>query len=363
MADTIKTVTDKSQFEMIFRNFFMGHEVFLKTKSGNLSIHYHAYGEDKVSFKIPYVKYLPEVVVIFTRHNTNTIYSSLKFIENTQDIFVFMPIKFQIISEARREDRKLAAVDGTGKNIVYLNSIMSDFSIKNEMTMYQKKVDNIRETIIFELSKQFDRIRLYFIGDGKIDFRLKYLQENETPIYITDINSKPDQKRESQYSFYINEIYNKDYRLSAGREYISEATVPITYRNMIPYGYLQVNSKTPLTDGLYSVIKKMGIVAGELFRKSKMFMVEDDKFLISDLSKGGMSVVFKERRQIRFFRQDSFVCFDVLLPSNKKASVAAKVKNITFLDGGTIKAGMQIVKIDALSEVNYDEYLESVGLL
>lgn len=360
MAESIRTVTDKTQFEMIFTKFFSGKDIFLKTKSGNLKIHYLGFKDDNVAFRIPYLKNTPETVIIFIRHNANTIYASLKYLENNEDTFVFIPIKFQIISDARKEDRALTQVEGSGTNIVYFSNIMSDYAMKNEIYMHQKKVDNIKETVAFDLQKQFERIRLFFISEGQSDSRMKYVLEKNKPILIYDLNSSPSEKDQAEFNNYVNEIYLKDYRLSSNKEFISEATVPILYKNMIPYGYLQVNKKTPMTDGLFTVVKRMAVVVNELFRKEKMFIVEDDKFLVSDLSQGGLSVVFKERRQIRFFRQDSLVTGEIILPTSKKATIGAIVRNITFLDNGIIKAGMQIVNMDAISEVNYEEYLESI---
>jgi hypothetical protein len=362
MAESIKTVTDKSQFEMILVNFFRGKEVFLKTKSGNLKIQFLGFNDSRVAFRIPFVKNIPETIIIFTRHNYNTIYASLNTIENNEDTFIFLPVKFQIIAETRKEDRTQTQADTAGRNIVYMANVMSDFAMKHELTVNHRKVDNIREIIEFDLKKQFERIRLYFISEGKLDVRMKYIIENGMPIHIMDLNSPPDPKREKAYNSYINEVYLRDQRLVNAKEFVSEVTVPFLFKNMIPFGYLQVNSTQSISEGLFSVVKRAGVIINELFKKEKLFVLENDRFIVSDMSKGGLGVVFKDRRQIRFFRQDSVICFDLLLPTSKKASMGGIVRNITFLDNGIIKAGIQIKDIDALSEVNYDEYLESAGI-
>ena len=226
--------------------------------------------------------------------------------------------------------------------------------------MNDKKVDHVREIITFDLEKQFDLIKVYFISESKSDIRMKYIMERETTLFIPDLNSEPSEKLKSDYEFYINEIYSKDFRMS-GSEYISEALVPVFFKAVIPYGYIQVNNKSPMTDGLFTVVKRMAVVINELFKKYNLFVSTADRFLVSDLSKGGMGIVFKDRRQTRFFRKDSLIIYEIVLPTQKKAVIGAIVRNVNFLDNGTIKVGMQIHKMDPISEVNYDEFIEGMS--
>ena len=60
MADIIKTVTDKSQFEFILNNFYINNTIYIKTNSGNLNLTYLGFSEGNVAFRIPYVIRQPE---------------------------------------------------------------------------------------------------------------------------------------------------------------------------------------------------------------------------------------------------------------------------------------------------------------
>ena len=54
-----------------------------------------------------------ESCLIFTRNESYTIYANLKLVEKQEDdSYIFIPIKFQIISTMRREDRKIVDIGG-----------------------------------------------------------------------------------------------------------------------------------------------------------------------------------------------------------------------------------------------------------
>ncbi|MCP4129793.1 MAG: hypothetical protein GY754_02135 [bacterium] len=360
MADQIKTVTDRSQFAMLFKNFFMGKEIFLKTKSGNIKIQFLGYLDEHAAFRIPLVKNVPETVVVFVRNTNSTINLALTFFEKNEDTFTFNPIKFQILSVARKEDRQSMGVEGEGTNVIYISNIMSEDIVKNSLTHSQKKIDQIEEIVRFDLEKQFEKIKIYFITKGKNDIRLKHFLEDRTPLFIGDLNSQPGEDDEKMFNYYINEIYSKDHQLARGNLYISEISVPILYRSMIMFGYIQVNNSTAMTDGLVAVVRRISIVVDQLCKKNKVFPETEAKFLVSNLSKSGLGVVFKERRLAAYFRQDGFITFDIMLPTRKKAVIGARVRHVEFMDNGIIKAGAEITMMDKTSRSNYDEFVSTI---
>ncbi len=356
MADQIKTVTDREQFQFLLDNFFAGNPVYIKTSSGSLNLQYLGYSEGNVAFRIPLVKSLPENVVVFTRHKTNTIYLSMKHVERNEDTFIFIPIKFQIISESRKEDRKLVGIEG-GKSIIYMNNLITDYNIERALSTAEKKIDKIKEMAEFELKKKFDHLKIVFMHEAKADTRLKHVLNTSSPILMANLNIDPESGKEEEYNFYINNIYKSDISLSSRNKYISEATVPILYNAIIPYGYLQVNSTQPISDGMFEVCRRMAIVIDQLLVKNKLFSPMEEKFLVSDMSKNGLGFVFREKRHIRNFQENGKLSFDIMLPTQKKAIIGATVRNISFLENGVIKVGCEITKMDETSRMNYDEFV------
>ncbi len=358
MPDLIKTVTDKSQFQFLLDNFFKSAPVFIKTSSGSINLQYIGYSDGHVAFRIPLVKSSPENVVVFTRYKTNTIYLSMKYLERSEDTFIYIPLKFQIISESRKEDRKLVGIEG-GKSIMYLNNFITDYIIERGLATADKKIDKVKEFAEFELKKKFDLVKIVFINETKSDNRLKHIVSTSKPIYMPNLNVDPDSANEEEYNFYINHIYKSDISLSSRNKYVAEITVPIMYNDVIIYGYLQVNSSQPVTDGMYAVVRRMSIALNQLMVKHQLFFPLEDRFLVADISQNGMSFVFKEKKYLRFFEEGTKVNFDILLPTQKKALVGAVIRNITFLENRIIKTGCEIFKMDDTSKANYDEFIES----
>ncbi len=357
MADIIKTVTDKSQFEFLLNNFYVNNTIYIKTNSGNMNLSYLGFSEGNVAFRIPYVKSIPELVVVFVRHKTNTIYLSMKFLERSEDTFVFIPLKFQIISESRKEDRKLVGIEG-GKSIIYINNLISDYIITRALSTAEKKIDKVKEIAEFELKKKFDHVKIIFSNEARMDARLKYILAHSKPIFIPDLNTDPEPGDEEEFNNYVNNIYKADISISSRNKYVSEITVPIQYNSIIPYGYIQVNSTRALSDGLFEVCKRMAIVIDQLFKKNNLVAPITEKFLISDLSKNGLGFVFKDKRTLRYVQENSKISFEVMLPTRKKSIIGAIVRNISFLDNRIIKVGCEIYQIDETSRLNYQEFVD-----
>lgn len=359
MSETIRTISDTGQFEEIFNKFFSKRDVYIKTKSGDLHIQFLGYNKGNVAFRIPRVKTVPDTIVVLTRVSDNTIYASLKLLEHEQDTFIFLPMKFQIISEKRREERtSLEKTDG--KNVLYVSNIISDLMIQSSLDSSEKKVRAIKDKISEDLKGKFGRIRAVFFNESKIDVRMKHFMESWNPIFIRDRGADISDSEKKEFSSYINEIYSKDYKLSSQKEFISEVSVPIIYKNMVPYGYIQVNNSKPMDENHLKAIKRFAVMINEHLMKNNIFEAAKDKFIVTDVSKSGLGIVFKDRRLLRYFMKDTHVFLELNLPDSNKAVMVVVVRNTIFNEGGTIKVGLEIKNIDAISEVNYDELLQSI---
>jgi hypothetical protein len=359
MAETIKTISDKSQFEDIFKQYFAARDVYLRTKSGDMTIQFLGYHDGNVAFRIPRVKNVPDSILIFTRHKVDTIYASLKVLENNEDTFIFMPLKFQIISDERKEDRLEIGV-AENKNIIYISNIISESMLKNSLDVNEKKMRLVRDMIVQELKGKFERIRIVFINETSIDVRMKHFLKVWTPLYIKDM-SKPDLSKGNQdFNFYVNEIHTKDYKLAGQEEFISEVSVPIIYKSILPYGYIQVNNTKPMNDNHLTVIKRIAVSVNESLIRERIFTPIQEKFIVPNISKKGLAVVFKERKQLRYFMKDSHVVIDMMLPDARKVTMGVLVSNTIFNESGVIKVGLEITNIDAISEVNFEEFLDSM---
>lgn len=360
MFEKIKTITDRSKFEKIFYDFFLNQYAYLNLKDGKIQAKFFGYSSEQVAFKITQVKNVPEECQIIMKKDNSMIYSYLKFIEKEQDnIFIFAPIKFQFITSSRSEDHN-SVDDVKGKRLVFVTNIISDFIIENTLVQRVKKIDHIREQIVDEMENAFDYMKLYLRSEGTGDPRMKYFLSHRNPIYIPDFSKKGAGGDEKFFKFYIDNVYSKDHHLQKRKEFLSEIAVPFLYQAKMPYGYLQVNGKAPFADVTLSSVKKFATYVDELFKKENIFLKSNDKFIVNSLSKNGFGIVFKERRYIRYFKSDSMVYLDMIFPGNKRASILVVVKQISILPNKTINVSFEIKEVDALGEINYDEFVESL---
>lgn len=362
MTRQIETISDKNQFEGICSNYFQNNEVYIKTKSGDLEIKYFGYSDGSVAFKIPYVKNIAENCLLIARKGDNTVHTNVKFIEKQEDdMFIFRLLNFQIINMVRSEERK--TVDSgakKGKEILFVTNVISDFIIQNTMALHAKKVDNLKDDIMTELGNAFKNVKIFFSNEGSSDIRMKFFQTKKQLIFVPDFFGK-DVDKENRSNFFINNVYSKDYYLQNRREFISEISVPILYKMKLPYGYVQVNNTEPLNEAALNIVKKVAVRIDERVTKEKFFPPAGEKMIVSDVTMGGFGIVFKDRKYIRYFKVNSYVLLDMLLPENKKASILAIVRNISILENKIIKVGFKIDEIDALSEVYYQEFVDSIN--
>ena len=221
MAETIKTITDRGQFEEIFLKFFKNREVFIKTKSGDLFIQFLGYSDGNVAFRIPRVKNVPDSIIALTRLGDNTIYASLKVLDGNEDTFTFLPVKFQIISEIRKEERTdLGQTEG--KNILFVTGVISESMIQASLEANGKKLEIVKDKIAGDLKGKFDRTKVVFFNETRIDPRMKYFKETWSPLLVKDFSEKAADQMNKDLRFYMSEIYSKDYKLAAQKELISE---------------------------------------------------------------------------------------------------------------------------------------------
>ncbi len=360
MSEQIQTITDKNQLRDIFYKHFADGDIYLKTKNGDLKIKFLGYTSDQIAFRIPHVKNLFDNCLVYTRRGSTIYYVQLKFHEKQEDeSFVFFPLKMQLITVERREDRKAISTEGTGKQILYITNIISDFIMENTLSMEGRKVDRIKEILRTDIEKHFPHIRIFFFNEGASDPRMKHFANMNRPIFIPDINKKPEDREMADYNNYMSNVYSKDYQLQNRKQLISEVSVPFLFRGKIPYGYIQVNNTTVMPESVLTIVKRLATGADELIQKQKLFPISDAKLLVSDVSRNGLGVVFKDRMFIRYFKERCQIFFDLMLPGDKKASLHAEVRNIILMENKIIKIGSEIKEMDALSEVNYEEFLES----
>ncbi len=357
---TSQTLTDN--FPDLFTKYFSGREIFLRLKDGKMPVRYLGFSGETAAFKIPHIKTINGEVIIFTRLGTEVFYAFLNNVEKQEEnLFILKPTRVQIISQSRAETRSPVA-DGEGnRKLAFITNIIADFIVENTLALSLKKTDQIRDIINSEFGSPMHKMRLFLMNESHNDKRMHYFNLRRTPIYIENIQTNAPPGKESDYSYYRSNIIPNDNFLKENPDYISEVSVPMLLYGKLPYGYITVNSLSPI-DSTYSAhVRKFCLFADRVFREYKIFKPSEERMLVSNVSPSGFGITIKERKFIRYFKLNSQISLDMILPENKKASILATVKNIAPGQNNSIKIGFFIEDIDALSEVHYTEFFDSVS--
>ncbi len=361
-------ITDQALFKEIFHKYFLEVPNYIRVKDDNIKVQFAGYADGVASFKIVNGEEAKAVNVkdkclAYSRKEDTTVFSYMDFIEKDgEDVFLFRPIKMQTVGNLRKEPRK--TIDSDKKKLFITNSI-SDFVLENSLTIAANKLDKIKDKLKDDLVKVFEEIKIHFLSDTKYDSRMKFFsEENRMPILVSNFKERPDDKYQKIYDMFIRDIHKKDRNLKIKDYLISEITVPVLYKMKIPFGYIQVNSRKPLTEKDMTIVKRLASIVEVLLDKHKVFPKSEEKILVADLSKRGIGLAFEisRRKLVRHFKENCLVYFDLPLPNGNKVNILASVRYVKIIDSKIVKVGCQIKDIDALSEVNYDEYLESIGI-
>ncbi len=128
----------------------------------------------------------------------------------------------------------------------------------------------------------------------------------------------------------------------------------------MPFGFLQVNSTSELTRENFTSLKRYAPTINKLVESYNLLVRCEEKLIVSNISAKGFGIIFRERRNIRFFKDGALVTLEVMFPNDTRASVLARVKHITAQENKSISIGFEIVEMDALSEVYYQEFLQEL---
>jgi hypothetical protein len=355
----INTITDRRMFQDILEKFFFHKNTFIYGKEGALEVKFVKSSEGLVIIHIPFIAEEPTNCIAFTRQGVNIIFVYLKLCEKKEDnIYIFNPAKFQIAVADRKDERKSLIKNADKKSVLYITNFISDNIINKSLGSFADKLSRIKEIIAYDHLNEYEYLKVFFCNEEINDARMKYFNNNRTPIFISNIHS--ENANDELHQYYKNYIYNNDEYLKTHKEIISEVAVPILFDSKIPYGYIQVNKSNPLPTSTISVIKRVAALTDDITKKYKLFSVSSDRLLVWDVSEKGVGIAFKNTKYIPYYRRDSYVSLDLLLPRYKKASILADVRHLEMMKNKLIKVGFEIKDMDNTSRDNYEKFLGSI---
>jgi hypothetical protein len=359
----IKKITDRKLFQSIFLKLFLGKNVFLKTDSETIPVQFLNYEAGIATLKIPSGHALSGRNVVFIERAKDVVFSHMQLKESKgADKYEFDIIDIQLMEYVKNDEAPKTVNEVRSEPRIpqiYLSNIISDFSLSECLKNSVRRVEYLRQEILKKLNLIYPFASVSFIHDKKPNPRMDFFQNERHPYFLPELKSIEIKNGDKDHAYYMANIYSKDLTLSDNK-LNSEICVPLLYKLMLPFGYIQVNSQKPLTEKDYSAIRKLGMSTSVLFTNDPVIIKSaDDVISISDISQSGLGIIFKDRPLIKHFKDNSTILFNCCFPDNKKATVLAMVRHISLVENKIYRVGTEILNIDPIGEVYYTDYIES----
>lgn len=355
----ILTITQEDKFEQIIKDYYSKGVLQLKQGDNSIPIEFIKSIGNKIYFKIDSKKNLPDECLITAKLETEIVYGTMKQAGlPLEHIFVFTPVKFQLISFFRKHER-VDLNENNSKQIVFLTNIISSSNLKESITAEKKKVEQIKSKITEKLENIFDTVKVIVVGEKQVDPRFRYFMANTHSIYIADINNPDSVTDKEQFAYYNLNIYATDYTIKKNNA-ISEITTPLLLHGKMPYGYIQINSSKILAPTIVDQIKNYARHLDDFFLQSGIVHPVTDKFIVTNVSSGGFAIAFKDKKFLRIFPTKQSMMVEMILPNNQTIKLYSTACNIT-LDSKMITIGFQIIDISDEYRNTYEDFIKSVS--
>jgi hypothetical protein len=355
----MEIVREPEKIRELYNSCFSGKTVFMKYFNNDIRVKCHGYSVGHVVIAIPYIKSIPDPVVIFSFDDNNIIHLNLKKTAAIQqDLFQFAITRCYLVPSSRNQNRSTIELTSANKNIIYITNLITETMINNSLIISHNKINAIFSYAEKKMREKFLFVKMTTAMEIPHDPRMQYIYTNNEG-YIVSRLGKHVFKKTPAYEYYMNYIYPGERTIKTGMYRISEAIFPISYKGKIPYGYLRINKETEFSENDITMAENLIKSIEKHFYKIDVFPVIKEKILVQDISSGGFSTLQNQKKNARIFKNGNLVCCDMVLPGRGEINILGKITYNKNKENGLIRSGMKIEKISAEEKSTLMHYLES----
>ncbi len=245
---------------------------------------------------------------------------------NTKDprgIELLNPVSLIIKPATRTTNRYQAS-----KAPIYITNVISQAMVPHDLSDDAMKVESFMKPYIQKLKAKFTEVE-FFVHE-RMDTRARMLVDTGKHIFVPDTKSPESVTDEFiPFSEHVH-LMRQGKGLS---KFMSEICVPLKYRNIVVYGYLQILNleKTDLND------YKLVLLAAEKFCKeieeADIFNESRLKSAILDISGSGFSFSHPQSKHFgKLFSIGGTILFDMYEEDKSLGTFRAVVRNIKPLE-------------------------------
>ncbi len=245
---------------------------------------------------------------------------------NTKDprgIEILSPVSLSIKPATRTLNRYQVS-----KAPIYISNVISQTMVPHDLSDDALKVEGLMKPYVQKLKSKFTEVE-FFVHE-RMDTRARLMSDTGKHIFVPDTKSPESVGEEFiPFSEHVH-LMRQGKGLS---KYISEICVPLKYRNVILYGYLQILhlEKTDVND--YKLILLAAekfckeVEEGDIFNESKI------KSAILDINGNGFSFSHPQSKHFgKLFSIGGTILFDMYEEEKSLGTFRAVVRNIKPLE-------------------------------
>lgn len=250
-----------------------------------------------------------------------------KFKVSTKDprgIELLYPVQLVIKTATRTTNRYQA----TGKVPLYITNSVGQAMIAHDLTDDTMKVESILKPYVQKLKGKFTDVE-FFVHE-RMDTRARLMADTGKHIFVPDTKS-PDSVKEGFIPY--NEYIHLMKQGKGSSKYLSEICVPLKYKNIVLYGYLQILhlEKTDVND--YNLVLHAANKICKEIMDSEIFNESRYNATIMDISSTGFSFSHPQSKHFgKIFSIGGTLLFDMFEGDKNLGTFRAVVRNIKPLE-------------------------------
>jgi hypothetical protein len=354
-----QTITSRQRIKEIFDTFFIDKPVYLKYGKKDIRVKCYSCINGKVMAGIPFVKVIPDPVIIYSSIGNKIINLHLKKTGRAEfDVTYFDVIKCTLIVPARSFERYKISHNKDHRKVAYITGFITETILENSLMFESKKIGSIFNYAETELRKHFSSVRFLTKNVAQNDIRMQYVAQRRRGIVVKKLNDESPEDREG-YDFYMKNIFSREKSVKSGSLPFSEAVIPLTYRNKIPYGYLSITKEITMSKSDLTLAENFVKSIEQFLLKQEVFPVVPENIIVNEVSLRGMSVLQYDKKNLRHFKIGNQFCCDLVFPENKKIHLLSRIRHNSPDGDGVVRTGFEIEKIDDNHIQDFKDYVGS----
>ena len=243
--------------------------------------------------------------------------------KDPRGIELLQPIALTIKTATRTNSRYQAA-----KVPIHISNIISQTMIPHDLSDDTMKVESLMKTYIQKLKVKFAEVD-FFIHE-RMDIRMRMISDTGKHLFVPDTKN-PESVSENFIPY--NEYMHLAKQSKDFQKHLSEICVPLKYKNIVLFGYLQVLHSDKMDVNDYNLVLHAANKFCNEIEESDIFNQSRHRSDLMDISSTGLSFSHPQSKHFgKLFSIGGSILFEIYESDKSLGTFRAVVRNIKPLE-------------------------------